>query len=115
MAGKLARFMADEPYDYSDVSSSAGNVSELQFNLGESFPNPANWKATIPFSIHRPGHVYMEIINPRGKVVDIVMDGYLASGTHMVNWKSINHPAGLYLYRMHFHGTSQVGKIMVYH
>jgi len=107
--------MVDEAYDYTAVSAPSQKVPYLNFSLGENFPNPVRWKTTIPFSIHRPGHVYIEVINPQGMVVDVLEDRRLVAGSHMVNWQCMNKPAGLYLYRMRFERGSQVGKILVYH
>jgi len=107
--------LVNEAYDYTAVSTPSMKAADLHFSLGENFPNPGKWKTTIPFSIHRPGHVYIEVINPQGMVVDILEDRRLAAGSHMVNWQCMNKPAGLYLYRMRFEKGSQVGKILVYH
>jgi hypothetical protein len=107
--------MVDEAYDYTAVSVPSMKAADLPFTLDDNFPNPVKWKTTIPFSIQHAGHVYIEVINPQGMVVDILEDRRLAAGSHMVNWKCINKPAGLYLYRMRFEQGSQVGKILVYH
>ncbi len=107
--------LVNEAYDYTAVSTPSMKAADLHFSLGENFPNPGKWKTTIPFSIRRPGHVYIEVINPLGMVVDILEDRRLAAGSHMVNWQCMNKPAGLYLYRMRFEKGSQVGKILVYH
>ena len=85
----------------------------IAFSLGESFPNPVKWKTTIPFSIHRTGHVYLEVINPHGRAVDVLVDRRMEAGNHMVTWQSTNHPEGLYLYRLCFERNSQAGKILV--
>jgi hypothetical protein len=107
--------LVDEPYDYTPVSTPSMKVADLHFSLGENYPNPVHWKTTIPFSIQRPGHVYIEVINPQGMVADILENRRLAAGSHMVTWQCQNKPAGLYLYRMRFNGGSQVGRILVYH
>jgi len=107
--------LVNEAFDYTAVSTPSKKAADLRFSLGENFPNPGKWKTTIPFSIQRPGHVYIEVINPQGMVVDILENRRLAAGSHMVNWPCMNKPAGLYLYRMRFDGSSQVGKILVNH
>ena len=61
------------------------------------------------------GRVYIEVINSNDMVIDVLEDKYMAAGSHMVTWQSMNHPPGLYLYRMRFEGRSQAGKIVVYH
>ena len=107
--------LVNEEYDYGTVGTSTMKVTERPFSLGENFPNPVKWKTTIPFSINRSGHVYIEVINPQGMVVDILEDRRLAAGSHMVTWPCLNKPAGLYLCRMRFERSSQVGRILVYH
>jgi hypothetical protein len=107
--------MIDEEFDYTEVGTSNLKTANLTFNLGGNFPNPVKWKTTIPYQINRPGLVYIEVINSHDMVVDVLENRHVSAGSHMVTWQSMNHPPGLYLYRMLFMGRSQVGKIMVYH
>jgi hypothetical protein len=107
--------LVDESYDYGSTGISSGRDAGLPFTLGENFPNPVQGRTTIPFSIQRSGPVYLEVIGPQGNVVDILEDRPLAAGSHMVTWHCNDKPAGLYLYRMRFEGSSQVGRILVYH
>jgi hypothetical protein len=107
--------MVDEEYDYTEVGTSILKTANLTFNLGENFPNPVKWKTSIPYQINRPGLVYIEVINSHDMVVDVLENRIVSAGSHMVTWQSMNHPPGLYLYRMLFMGRSQVGKILVYH
>ena len=107
--------LLNEEYNYTPLGDGPAFVPSLQFNLGEIFPNPANWKTTIPFSIYRPGHVYLEVINPQGMVVDVLVDRHMDAGNHMVTWQTMNQPEGLYLCRLRFERNSQAGKILVCH
>ena len=107
--------LVDEAYDYGSVHAPSWKAAGLSFSLGENYPNPVQWRTTIPFSIHRPGHVCIELINPGGTVVDILKNGWMPVGNHMVTWQCRDKPAGLYLCRMRFEGGCQVGRIMVYH
>jgi hypothetical protein len=107
--------LVDETYDYGTVSVPSRKTSRLPFRLGETFPNPAHWKATIPFHIHHAGHVYIEVLNQHGMRVDILENRQLPAGSHMVTWQCMKKPSGLYLYRMRFEGGSQVGKMLVNH
>lgn len=107
--------MCDEAFDYTTVGTHSSVIPDLTFSLGENFPNPVKWKTTIPYQISRPGMVYIELINSNDMIIDVLEDRYMAAGSHMVTWQSMNHPPGLYLYRMRFEGGSQVGKIVVYH
>jgi hypothetical protein len=107
--------LVNEAYDYTATSVPTNSISNLPFQLEENYPNPVKWKTTIPYKINRPGHVLIEVINPHGMVVDVLVNRHEAAGSHMVTWQSMKHPAGLYLYRMRFEGASQVGRILVYH
>jgi hypothetical protein len=106
--------LVDEAYDYGIVNTPLFKRDGLPFILEESFPNPVKGRAHIPFSISRPGHVYLEVIHPNGKIVDVLENRKLAAGNHMVTWQCQNKPPGLYYYRMRFDRVSQTGKIMVY-
>ena len=107
--------LVNEAYDYGAVGLPSVKAAGLPFRLEECFPNPTQGTTTIPYSIQAPGHVYLEVINPQGSVVDILEDRRLAAGNHMVTWHCTERPAGLYLCRMRFEDGCQVGRILVYH
>ena len=105
--------LVDEDFDYSSVSGTISKLSPLPFNLGGNFPNPFSDNTSIPFQIQKAGHVYIEVINEVGKVVEILENRPLHPGNHMITWNSSNHPAGLYLCRMQFGGMLKSGKMLL--
>jgi hypothetical protein len=107
--------LVNEAYDYGSVTVPSLKATAIPFRLGESFPNPVTWKTTIPFSTNGPGHVCIDVINASGSVVDILKNGWMSAGNHMVTWQCRKKPAGLYLCRMRFKDGCQVCRIMVYH
>jgi hypothetical protein len=105
--------MVDEHFDYSSVSGTNMLVSPLPFNLGENFPNPFSEQTYIPYRIRNAGHVLIEVYNEQGRRVDILVNGRMARGNHMVAWNSSNRPPSIYLCRMHFEGMRHTGKMML--
>jgi hypothetical protein len=107
--------MVDEYFDYATVSSPYNTHTELPFTLGGNYPNPFSEITNIPFQIPLPGHVFIEIIDGKGRTVDIPVNKQMPPGNHMITWDSRVHPAGLYLYRMQFGGLIRSGKMLVVH
>ena len=88
-------------------------ISPLPFNLGENFPNPFSEQTYIPYQIRKAGQVLIEVYNEQGRRVDILVNGRMMRGNHLVAWNSSTHPAGIYLCRMHFDGMHHSGKMLL--
>lgn len=107
--------LVDEYFDYASVSGIPMNPSPLPFKLGENFPNPFCEQTHVPFQIQNTGLVRIEIINEQGRTVDVLVNGQMKPGKHMIPWNSSQHPAGLYLCRMSFGGMLQSRKMLLVH
>ena len=68
--------------------------------LGENFPNPFQISTTIPFSLDRPGHVRVEVINLLGEQVAVLMERIVPAGNHEVRWFPADTASGVYFYRL---------------
>lgn len=107
--------MVNEPYDYGSSSLGLSPVQAAGFKLQANYPNPVHSITTIPYEIPQAGQVRIEVIDSNGRTVGVPVDAALPPGKHMAIWDGSNVPTGLYLYRMHFNGASQVNKLFVYH
>jgi hypothetical protein len=107
--------LVDEYFDYTSVSGVRMKDPLLPFSLGENFPNPFSEQTHVPFQIQKAGRVRIDIINEQGRTVDVLVNGPLKPGKHMIPWNSSQHPAGIYLCRMRFGGMLQSRKMLVVH
>ena len=48
-----------------------------------------------------------------GQLVDVLVDNYLARGSHMAVWNTNNHAAGVYFYRFRFEDFTETKKMML--
>lgn len=83
------------------------------FRLGQSYPNPCNGRAIIPFELPREGWVELSVYDSAGRRVAILVSGRLPAGEHRVSWDFGEMPSGLYLYRLSDGKNRASGKLVV--
>ncbi len=72
----------------------------IPFHLSEAYPNPAPAQAVFTLSLREPGEVVMEVIDARGRVVDVAQDGFLAAGMHTIRVQTLLLAEGIYIARL---------------
>lgn len=75
------------------------------YALEQNYPNPFNPQTQIHFQLPHAGTVRIAIFNGVGQRVRTLVDGYCASGRHVVTWDARDDrgqslPTGLYHYSM---------------
>ncbi len=75
------------------------------FDLGQSYPNPANGELTIRYALPQGARVSMKVYNVAGQLVKSLVTGPMKAGYHSVRWDGKTeggHSAGpgVYFYRM---------------
>ncbi|MGA7161851.1 MAG: T9SS type A sorting domain-containing protein [Bacteroidota bacterium] len=81
-------------------------------SLSQNYPNPFNPSTNIEFSIPKREHVVLGIYDLLGRVVETLVDGVVAEGTHSVEWKPSGDESGVYFYRLQADGTTVVKKLL---
>ncbi len=74
------------------------------FILEQSFPNPSRNASTIRFVTGAPGNVRLAVYDVQGRLVQTLVDGDTAAGTHEARWNSGTVAAGTYIYRLSVDG-----------
>jgi hypothetical protein len=84
--------------------------NERLLNLTDSFllnnyPNPFNPSTHISFNMPYSGHISLRIFDITGKLVKIVLDGYVLQGQHELKWDGRNNfhqsvASGLYFVQL---------------
>lgn len=70
------------------------------FKLHQNYPNPFNPKSNIRFEIPKSGNLQLMVLDALGRVVAILVNEFLRSGTYEVVWDASNYASGLYFYKL---------------
>ncbi len=84
----------------------------LNFKLCQNRPNPFNPMTTISFEIPRKEPVILEVFDPGGKIVKMLVNGIKGAGWYNVIFNGVNLSSGVYFYRL-IAGNRQTTKRMV--
>jgi len=103
--------LCDEPFDYPSISVKDKITEPKAIVLNQNFPNPFNPFTSIEYAIPGDGNVQLEIYNAAGQVVDVLVNGYQRSGSHMAVWNTNNYSSGVYFYRLSFGSYSELKKM----
>ncbi len=108
--GMMGQFVVEDP--------AATSVEEDQL-LGnapievEIYPNPFNASATISFTLASAGTVRLSVFDVLGRRLEMLIDGYLATGKHEVRFDGSSRPSGIYMYRFELtDGRSRSGTLL---
>jgi hypothetical protein len=83
------------------------------FTLDQNYPNPFNPLTTISFSLETGTDVRLEVFNILGQSVEVLHDGFLASGRHTFDWNGSNYASGLYFYNVKTETISETRKMIL--
>ncbi len=104
--------LCDEPFNYPVESTDVAEDSRpSSFVLHQNRPNPFNPTTTIEYSIPRSGHARLEVYNSSGQLVDVLVDGHMAAGSHMAAWNTTGKASGTYFYRFRYGGFTETKKM----
>ena len=104
------------------IQSSSASLP-TQTALLANFPNPFNPDTYIPYQLHAPAHVRLNIYDVLGALVREIDLGYRATGQYLTStsaahWDGRNHrgervSSGVYLYRLQAGPAAQVRKMVL--
>lgn len=86
--------------------------SVKSFYLYPAFPNPFNTNIQILLELFSEEKTYIEIINTRGEVVEVLFDGSLLPGRKKFVWKASDFQSGVYLCRVRTAEEVQTQKLL---
>ena len=87
----------DGSIEYSRPVDVAADDGDAAFELHASYPNPANGRLMLSFSISRDSRVRLTVVNMLGMVVRDVVDADLRSGWYSHSVDTAELPSGTYL------------------
>ncbi len=84
------------PADTSAIVGDKGAAIPEGIALAPNYPNPFNPSTTVSFTLAEGMHVKLSVINVQGQVVEVLVNGYRAAGTHRKTFKAADLPSGVY-------------------
>jgi photosystem II stability/assembly factor-like uncharacterized protein len=89
------------------------NSSEIprEFSLEQNYPNPFNPATKIDFSVPKAGFVSLKIYDVSGREVENAVNENLGAGTYTYDFDASGLASGVYFYRMHADGFTDVKKM----
>ncbi len=95
---RLRQVDFDGSQAYSDVVRI--DLLPASFRLEQSYPNPFNPETRIKYHLPAAHHVRLEIFDPRGQRVAVLVDEPVAAGAHETSFDAGRLPNGVYFYRL---------------
>jgi hypothetical protein len=89
------------------------NTAERMLRLLGHRPNPVRGSAAIRFELPRAGRVTLEVLDVRGRRVEMLVDEIRPAGIHEERWTSQGKPSGIYFYRLQQGSVSDTRKLVV--
>ena len=76
------------------------DLSAESYILMTAFPNPFNPETRLNFTLEESSEVTLAIYDVRGRLIDILTDGYCNAGNHQVTFNAADLPSGVYFARL---------------
>lgn len=107
--------MVDEPYTYAVPTAvrAETQIRPQSSVLGQNYPNPFNSTTVIEYQLPQRGAMRLEVFDVHGQVVDVLVDGVQASGSHVAAWDSGHRASGTYFYRFSSEGFVETRKMVL--
>jgi len=83
-----------------------------EFKLN-AYPNPFNPSTQLVFDLVEPGSVSLGIYNLSGQLVQTLLEGDLAAGTHDVVFDATDLASGIYIARIQTETASKATRIVL--
>ena len=85
-----------------DPNSEIDNKAPLPlvFGLDQAYPNPFNAETRIGYTLDRTSFTRLAIYDVTGRLVDVLVDGEMPVGRHMVSFNAEGLASGIYFYRI---------------
>jgi hypothetical protein len=105
-------------WEWSEVEEEHQVNQPHSFQLSQNYPNPFNPTTRIAFSLPKPVHVKLEVLNLLGQKVKVMIDQRLGAGRHSVEWDGTDDSgsevaSGVYFYRIKAGDFSQAQKMLM--
>ena len=83
------------------------------YGLSQNYPNPFNPSTTIRFQIPVEGNVSVKVYDISGKLVTELVNEFMQTGKHSVQFNGSNLSSGAYYYRIDANGFTDIKKMLL--
>ena len=97
----------------SEKATSVDGTAEIPatLELAPNYPNPFNPETTIPFGLPEAAHVTLRVYDLLGRQVEVLVDGTLSAGRHVIRWDAAQYSSGVYLVRIQAGGETRTQRL----
>ncbi|MCD4730061.1 MAG: T9SS type A sorting domain-containing protein [Bacteroidales bacterium] len=104
-------------YGTSDVRN-INKKSPVKLVIHNNYPNPFQESTKIEFTLEKPSHVVLKIYSNTGQLITTLVNNYLSTGTHQVNWNTKddlnrNVKSGIYCYQIIINSFFETKKMIL--
>jgi hypothetical protein len=107
---RLKQIDFDGSFSFSDVVN-VDVTTPAEFELSQNYPNPFNPSTTIKFTLPQSSNVTLKVFNALGQEVSTLVNGFMESGVHTVNFNASFLNSGIYFYKIDAGLNSEVRKM----
>jgi hypothetical protein len=107
---RLKQVDFDGTFAYSDEVN-VEVTGPIQFELAQNYPNPFNPSTSIKFSIPQSSEVTLKVYNALGQEVSTLINQFMESGLHTINFDASSLNSGIYFYKLDAGQYSDVRKM----
>lgn len=93
------------------TSNEESAFTPAQFALGQNYPNPFNPSTQIEYTMGKSGMVTLKVYDSIGREVATLVNTFVNSGKHTVNFDATNLASGTYIYVMQSGSVRLVNKM----
>lgn len=97
-------------YSYSEVVT-VDVTAPAKFELAQNYPNPFNPATSIKFTLPQSSDVTLKIYNALGQEVKTIVNRFMESGSHTINFDASDLNSGIYFYKLDAGQFSEVKKM----
>jgi hypothetical protein len=98
---------------YKPIKNNNKSISITHFKLYQNYPNPYNPTTTISFDLPKSSFVRLKIYDIQGKIVSILLNKRVDSGSHSITFNSNGLPSGVYFYRLKTAEFSDIRRMLL--
>jgi len=101
-------------FDDSKKIHKSENVSKpKKFSLNRNYPNPFNATTLISFELPEDAYVKLSVLDIRGREISILFNERLKFGSHQVKFDASNLSSGIYFYKLHMGGYTDIKRMLL--
>jgi len=97
-------------YSFSEIVN-VDVTAPAEFGLAQNYPNPFNPETNIKFSLPKSSEVTLKVYNALGQEVRTLINQFMESGLHTINFNASELNSGIYFYKLDAGQFSEVKKM----